>query len=80
MNCDFSSIKVRAIPSSFGNVLATLSGGFTKMSTKIPSHSNQLLYSLAKSHGIIAENELATILSINGKCNSKPQTVKKITS
>ena len=55
-NCDFSSTKVRSIPSSFGNVLVTSSGGFTKMSTKIPSHSIQLPYSLAKSHGIFAEN------------------------
>ena len=56
VNCNFSSTKVRTIPLSFGNVLVISSGGFTKMSTKIPSCSIQLLYSLVKSHGIFAEN------------------------
>ena len=50
------------------------------MSTKIPSHLNQLPHSHAKFCGIIAEKLIAMISSNNGKCASKPQMVKKTTS
>ena len=50
------------------------------MSTRIPSRSNQLLYFLAKLCGIFARKLIAMISSNNGKCTSKPQTVKEITS
>jgi len=59
---NFSSIKVRTIPSNFGNVLVISNGGFTKTLTKIPSHSNQLPYFLAKFHGIFARKPIVTTL------------------
>jgi len=80
VNYDFSSIKVRTIPLNFGSVLVASSGGFTKMSTRIPSHSNQLPYFLTKLHGIFARKLIAIISPNNGKCASKPQMVKEITS
>jgi len=80
VNYGFSSIKDRTIPSNFGSVLVVLSEGFTKMSTRIPSCSYQLPYFLAKLRGIFARKLIAMISSNNGKCVSKPQMVKEITS
>ena len=79
VNYNFSSIKVRTIPLNFGSVLVALSGGFTKMLTRIPSCSNLLPYFLAKLRGIFARKPIATISSNNGKCVSKHLTVKEIT-
>jgi len=80
VNYNFSSLKVRTIPLNFGSVLVASSGGFTKTSTRIPSRSNQLPYFLAKLCGIFTRKLIAMISPNNGKCTSKPQTVKEITS
>ena len=78
-NYDSFSTKARTIPLNFGSVLVTLSGDFTKTSTKIPSRLNQLLFPLAKFCGIFTRKAIATLSSSNGKCTSKPQMVKEIT-
>jgi len=72
--------KVRTIPSNFGNVQVTLSGGSTKMLTKILNLSTQLLSFRAKRRGTTARKLIVMMLSNNGKCDSKLLMEKETTS